>query len=108
MQHAGSLPPSPLTPATALHGVCVSIDDTVLYLPAGRGPASMQGARPHGAMDESFVDLGAASLLRQMPSGALQASSLGAHPQSFDDMFDVLARTFDMASGATQVTTLPA
>ena len=77
--------------------------ETVLHWHAGRGPASSQGSRPHGAMDESFVDLGAASLLRQLPSGALQASSLGAHPQSFDDMFDVLARTFDMASGATQV-----
>ena len=54
-------------------------------------------------MDESFVDLGAASLLRQTPSGELQASSLGSHPQSFDDMFDVLTRTFDIASGATQV-----
>ncbi len=54
-------------------------------------------------MDESFVDVGAASLLRQMPSGELQASSPGSHPQSFDDMFDVLTRTFDIASGATQV-----
>jgi hypothetical protein len=63
----------------------------------------MPGARSPGAMDESFVDVGAASLLHQMPSGALQTSLLGAHPQSFDDMFDVLARTFDIASGATQV-----
>ena len=54
-------------------------------------------------MDESFVDLGAASLLRQTPSGELKASSLGSHPQSFEDMFNVLTRTFDLASSATQV-----
>ena len=94
----------PLILCTALCGDSMFICETTLHLPVGRGsPTSTQGARPPGAMDESFVDVGAASLLRQMPSGALQASSLGAHPQSFDDMFDVLARTFDIASGATQV-----
>ena len=79
--------------------------DVCFDMPSG----SMRGGGPGGpsarqrqVMEESFVMLGSASLLRPSSAG-LEASTRGLQPQSFDQKFATLAATFEIASDATKV-----